>query len=57
MVGAGMLGVGAILLNKTRADDHWSTSPKVEIVDMIEDAAESGDPPTSQEPPRLPAAA
>jgi hypothetical protein len=39
-----MLGVGAILQPKANTDDHWSTSPRVVLVD--ESSAEgSGAPP------------
>ena len=44
MLRATMLGVGTILQPKVRSDDHWSTSPIVEIVYEAEDES-SGDPP------------
>jgi hypothetical protein len=31
VVGSAMLGVATVVLAKTHADDHWSTSPKVTI--------------------------
>jgi hypothetical protein len=31
--GAVMLGVGAILLPKSNADDHWSETPTVALVE------------------------
>lgn len=54
-----MLGVGAIFQSKTRADDHWSAVPKIEILEVIEDAEASGDTPTPTptRSPTLPAAA
>ncbi len=44
VVGAVLLGVGAILQPKSRPDDHWSKSPKVEIHSEA-GGQESGDPP------------
>ena len=44
LVGAVMLGVGAILQPKARPDDHWSKTPKVEIHSEV-GGQESGDPP------------
>ncbi|MFI5035825.1 MAG: hypothetical protein ACHQFZ_06435 [Acidimicrobiales bacterium] len=32
MLGPVMLGFGTIFAAKARADDHWSTSPKITIV-------------------------
>jgi len=40
---AAMLGVGTIFQPKVRLDDHWSVSPKVEIVHAVYER--SGDPP------------
>jgi hypothetical protein len=50
-----MLGVGAIFQTKTRADEHWSSSPKIEVLDAIEDTAPAGAPPR-RAPTTLPAA-
>jgi hypothetical protein len=50
--GAVLLAFGAIFEPKARPDDHWSTSPRVEVVE--EAAAEvAGGPPRG----RLPATA
>jgi hypothetical protein len=40
-----LLGVGTIFQAKVRADDHWSTSPKIVMLREIESEA-SGDPPS-----------
>jgi hypothetical protein len=39
-----MLGVGTIFQPKARPDDHWSTSPKVAVVDEA-DQGGAGAPP------------
>ena len=40
LVGSAMLGVATVVLAKSHADDHWSTSPKVTI--QADVAGESG---------------
>ncbi len=45
VLGATMLGVGAIFQPKARVDDHWSTSPKVVMVSEVASDT-SGDPPS-----------
>jgi hypothetical protein len=45
VVGATMLGVGAIFQPKARSEDHWSTSPKVVMLSEVR-ADASGDPPS-----------
>jgi hypothetical protein len=45
-----MLGFGTIFQPKTNADDHWSVSPKVVIVDDGADE-DSGAPPRPRELP------
>jgi hypothetical protein len=32
LLGAVMLGIGTLFQPKTRPDDHWSKSPKVEVL-------------------------
>jgi hypothetical protein len=44
IIGAMMVGVGTIFQPKARIDDHWSTRPKVVMVDEIASET-SGDPP------------
>jgi hypothetical protein len=39
-----MLGFGTLFQSKTNADDHWSVSPKVVIVEELQ-AEGSGAPP------------
>jgi hypothetical protein len=39
-----LLGVGTIFQAKVRADDHWSTSPKIAMLREVESEA-SGEPP------------
>jgi hypothetical protein len=36
LLGAAVVGFATILLPKTRPDDHWSTTPKVEVVSESE---------------------
>ncbi|MGZ8752847.1 MAG: hypothetical protein ACXW1S_07685 [Acidimicrobiia bacterium] len=43
LLGAVMLGVGTLFQMKARADDHWSTSPKLAVIEDAE-AADSGEP-------------
>jgi hypothetical protein len=44
LFGAVMMGVGTLFQPKTRPDDHWSKSPKVEVVSESEQTP-SGPPP------------
>jgi hypothetical protein len=43
LLGAVMMGVGTLFQPKVRPDDHWSKSPKVEVVSESSQAA-SGPP-------------
>ena len=43
MLAPALLGVGTILQSKARADDHWSTSPRIAMVCGV-DAEASGAP-------------
>lgn len=43
-LGPALLGVGTIFQPKARAEDHWSTSPKVVIVCEAEPEAPGGPP-------------
>jgi hypothetical protein len=43
LCGAIFLGAATVLLPKARADDHWSVSPKIEIVVEVESGAD-GEP-------------
>lgn len=42
LFGAVLLGVGTIFQPKTRSDDHWSTSPKVQAEADDESEARGG---------------
>ncbi len=35
VLGTAMLGIGAIFQPKVKADDHWSTSPKIVLVNEL----------------------
>jgi hypothetical protein len=41
--GAVLLGFATVLLPKTRPDDHWSTTPKVQMCEET-DAESTGNP-------------
>jgi hypothetical protein len=47
LLGAAMLGVGAILQNKTDPNEHWSSTPKVTLVapDEVGDGEPDDDEP------------
>lgn len=38
-----MLGVGTLFQTKVRPDDHWSTSPKVQVIDETSGDTVGGD--------------
>jgi hypothetical protein len=47
VLGPALLGFGTIFQPKANATDHWSTSPRIEII-VVARADESGDPPASE---------
>lgn len=50
LAGAVALGVGSIFQPKPRPEDHWSSSPRVQVVSEAE-ADDSGDPPDGSTTP------
>jgi hypothetical protein len=44
LLGAVLLAFGAIFEPKARPDDHWSTSPRVEVVEETATEAAGGPP-------------
>lgn len=54
VVGAAMLGVGTILQPKARLDDHWSTSPKVVLVEEGQHVDAGGPPSPTERVPATP---
>jgi hypothetical protein len=42
LLGAVMLGIGTLFQPKTRPEDHWSKSPKVEVLGESEDVSSAG---------------
>ena len=45
LLGAVVLGVATLFQPKVRPDDHWSTSPTVDVVDETAGGAVGGGPP------------
>jgi hypothetical protein len=52
IAGAAVLGVATIFQAKARPDDHWSTSPTVQVVEERETAASGGRRRSSARKPR-----
>lgn len=44
LLGGVVLGVAAVVLPKARPDDHWSTSPKVQMVEEASSESSGGPP-------------